>query len=144
HPETGPRGERLTRRRVGGEAGHQSGAGLRGGRDGQQSLLRTRWTRGTQVGAGPCRFAWTGAPGGDEHVAVALVRALLLSFVALEHLGFRVREMFLFKSPAGERISRTTPEFAGEAAPLAANRGLYNGFLAAGLFWSLLAPPPLG
>ena len=75
---------------------------------------------------------------------MALARDLLVAFIALEHLGFLVLEMFLFKSPAGQRIFRTTPEFAAEAAPLAANQGLYNGFLAAGLFWSLLAPPPLG
>jgi len=73
---------------------------------------------------------------------VTLLRDLLVAFVALEHLGFLVLEMFLFKSPAGRRIFRTTPEFAAQAAPLAANQGLYNGFLAAGLIWSLLAAPP--
>jgi len=71
---------------------------------------------------------------------VALLRNVLVAFVALEHLGFLVLEMFLFKSPAGRRVFRTTPEFAVQAAPLAANQGLYNGFLAAGLIWSLLAP----
>jgi len=76
-------------------------------------------------------------------VEVPLLRNLLVAFVALEHVGFLVLEMFLFKSPAGRRIFRTTPEFAAQAAPLAANQGLYNGFLAAGLFWSLLAPEPL-
>ena len=58
-------------------------------------------------------------------------------------MGFLVLEMFLFKSPAGRRIFRTTPDYAAQAAPLAANQGLYNGFLAAGLVWSLLAPEPL-
>ena len=72
-----------------------------------------------------------------------LVRTVLVAFVALEHLGFLVLEMFLFKSPAGRRIFRTTPEFAVQAAPLAANQGLYNGFLAAGLAWSLVAPEAL-
>ena len=72
-----------------------------------------------------------------------LLRTVLVAFVALEHLGFLVLEMFLFKSPAGRRIFRTTPEFAVQAAPLAANQGLYNGFLAAGLAWSLVAPEPL-
>ncbi len=72
-----------------------------------------------------------------------LLRNVLVAFVALEHVGFLVLEMFLFKSPAGRRVFRTTPEFAAQAAPLAANQGLYNGFLAAGLFWSLCAPEPL-
>ena len=71
---------------------------------------------------------------------MSLLRDVLVAFVALEHLGFLVLEMFLFKSPAGRRIFGTTPEFAAQAAPLAANQGLYNGFLAAGLVWCLLAP----
>jgi len=74
---------------------------------------------------------------------MALLRNVLVAIVALEHVGFLVLEMFLFKSPAGRRIFRTTPEFAAQAAPLAANQGLYNGFLAAGLTWSLVAPEPL-
>jgi putative membrane protein len=74
---------------------------------------------------------------------VPLLRNVLVVLVALEHVGFLVLEMFLFKSPAGRRIFRTTPEFAAQAAPLAANQGLYNGFLAAGLFWSLSAPEAL-
>jgi len=73
---------------------------------------------------------------------VSLLRDVLVAFVALEHLGFLVLEMFLFKSPAGRRIFGTTPEFAAQAAPLAANQGLYNGFLAAGLVWSLIAAEP--
>src|SRR5512144_669797 len=81
--------------------------------------------------------------GATSIAAVPLLRNVLVAFVALEHLGFLVLEMFLFKSPAGRRIFRTTPEFAAQAAPLAANQGLYNGFLAAGLVWSLLAPEPL-
>ena len=72
-----------------------------------------------------------------------LLRDVLVAFVALEHLGFLILEMFLFKSPAGRRIFRTTPEFAAQAAPLAANQGLYNGFLAAGLVWSLVAAEPM-
>ena len=78
-------------------------------------------------------------PGCDEHLPVPLLRNVLVAFVALEHLGFLVLEMFLFKSPAGRRIFRTTPEFAAQAAPLAANQGLYNGFLAAGLLWGLFS-----
>ncbi|MGZ6135352.1 MAG: DUF1304 family protein, partial [Myxococcaceae bacterium] len=48
-----------------------------------------------------------------------LLRNILVAFVALEHVGFLVLEMFLFKSPAGRRIFRTTPEYAAQAAPLA-------------------------
>jgi putative membrane protein len=72
-----------------------------------------------------------------------LARNVMVAVVALEHVGFLILEMFLFKRPAGRRIFRTTPEFAEQAAPLAANQGLYNGFLAAGLFWSLLAAEPM-
>jgi len=81
--------------------------------------------------------------GATSIATVTLLRNVLVAFVALEHLGFLVLEMFLFKSPAGRRIFRTTPEFAAQAAPLAANQGLYNGFLAAGLVWSLVAAEPL-
>ena len=70
-------------------------------------------------------------------------RNLAVAFVALQHVGFLVLEMFLWKGPTGRRIFRTTPEFAAQSAPLAANQGLYNGFLAAGLFWSLLAGEPM-
>jgi putative membrane protein len=51
---------------------------------------------------------------------------------------FLVLEMFLWTSPTGMRVFGTTPEFAANSAVLAANQGLYNGFLAAGLIWSLL------
>jgi putative membrane protein len=63
---------------------------------------------------------------------------VLIAIVALEHLLFLVLEMFLWTSPTGMRIFGTTPEFAMQSAALAANQGLYNGFLAAGLIWSLM------
>ena len=62
---------------------------------------------------------------------------VLVVFVALEHLGFLVLEMFLWDTPTGMRVFGLTPEFAEQSASLAANQGLYNGFLAAGLFWGL-------
>src|SRR5438105_4504899 len=46
--------------------------------------------------------------------------------------------MFLWRTPFGRRTFQTTPEFADASAVLAANQGLYNGFLAAGLLWALL------
>jgi putative membrane protein len=48
--------------------------------------------------------------------------------------------MFLWQTPFGRRTFGLTPEFAAQSAKLAANQGLYNGFLAAGLIWGLLAP----
>jgi putative membrane protein len=58
--------------------------------------------------------------------------------VALLHLLFLVLEMFLWNRPYGRRAFGLTREFAEQSAKLAANQGLYNGFLAAGLIWGLL------
>ena len=63
--------------------------------------------------------------------------AALVAFVAVEHLYILVLEMFLWTRPAGLRAFGLTPEFAEQTAVLAANQGLYNGFLAAGLIWGL-------
>ena len=68
---------------------------------------------------------------------MALLAKVLVALVALLHLYFLVLEMFLWTKPAGRRVFRTTPEFAQASATLAANQGLYNGFLAAGLLWGL-------
>ncbi len=62
--------------------------------------------------------------------------------VMLEHMWFLVLESFLWTRPLGLKTFRHTPEFARQSAALAANQGLYNGFLAAGLLWSLLHPEP--
>ena len=67
-----------------------------------------------------------------------LVASVLIALVAALHVYFLVLEMFLWTKPAGRRVFRTTPEFAQASASLAANQGLYNGFLAAGLVWGLL------
>lgn len=66
-----------------------------------------------------------------------LARSLVI-LVALLHLGFLALEMFLWTGPIGQRVFAMTPEFAAESAVLAANQGLYNGFLAAGLIWGAL------
>jgi putative membrane protein len=63
----------------------------------------------------------------------------LVGLVALLHVYFLVLEMFLWTTPTGRRVFRTTPEFAQASKVLAANQGLYNGFLAAGLAWGLAA-----
>jgi putative membrane protein len=62
--------------------------------------------------------------------------------VAIEHVYFLVLEMFLWTKPMGLRTFRQSAEKAQASAALAANQGLYNGFLAAGLVWGLLASPP--
>jgi putative membrane protein len=67
--------------------------------------------------------------------------SVLAAFVAVEHVAFFVLESFLFKTPLGLRIFKMTPAAAEASAVLAANQGVYNGFLAAGLVWGLLAPP---
>lgn len=62
---------------------------------------------------------------------------IAIGIVGLLHLYFLVLEMFLWTKPAGLRAFGQTPERAEASKVLAANQGLYNGFLAAGLFWSL-------
>lgn len=59
--------------------------------------------------------------------------------VAAIHVGILVLEMFYFDHPVGRNVFGTTPEESAIMAVLAANQGLYNGFLAAGLFWGVLA-----
>ncbi len=61
----------------------------------------------------------------------------LVAFIALLHVYILVLEMFLWEKPAGLRAFRNSPEKAALTRVLAANQGLYNGFLAAGLFWGL-------
>ena len=60
-------------------------------------------------------------------------------FVAAIHLYILVLEMFLWDTPRGRRAFGTTPEFAAASKVLAANQGLYNGFLAAGLAWAAIS-----
>lgn len=66
-----------------------------------------------------------------------LIAHVLIALVALLHIGFLVLEMFLWTTPKGRRVFGLTPEFARQSRSLAANQGLYNGFLAAGLLWGL-------
>ncbi len=65
--------------------------------------------------------------------------AALVAFIALEHVLFLVLEMFFWSTPTGIKVFGLTPEFAEQSSVLAANQGLYNGFLAAGLIWGLVA-----
>jgi putative membrane protein len=70
---------------------------------------------------------------------VQLIAAAAVALVAALHLYFLVLEMFLWTTPFGRRTFGTTAEFAASTKALAANQGLYNGFLAAGLVWGLVA-----
>lgn len=62
---------------------------------------------------------------------------ILTLFIALQHLGFLVLEMFYWDHPVGRKIFLQTPEQSASSKVLAANQGLYNGFLAAGLVFGL-------
>jgi len=66
------------------------------------------------------------------------VADVVVGLVAALHLYFLVLEMFFWTKPLGRRVFGLTPEFAQASKSLAANQGLYNGFLAAGLIWGLL------
>ncbi len=63
---------------------------------------------------------------------------IAIGIVAAEHIAILILEMFLWTTPLGTRTFGLTPEFAEASKVLAANQGLYNGFLAAGLCFSLL------
>ena len=67
-----------------------------------------------------------------------LLSLILIAIVAMEHVGFLVLEMFLWDGPAGRKVFRQSAEAAAASKALAANQGLYNGFLASGLVWSLI------
>lgn len=69
---------------------------------------------------------------------IELLSDLVVALVAIAHLGFLVLEMFLWEKPLGLKIFRQTAEQAATTSVLAANQGLYNGFLAAGLLWGLI------
>lgn len=67
-----------------------------------------------------------------------IVAGIVVGVIAALHLYFLVLEMFLWTKPTGRRIFGLDAEFAERSKGLAANQGLYNGFLAAGLIWGLL------
>jgi putative membrane protein len=71
-----------------------------------------------------------------------LITNLVVALVAVLHLYFLVLEMFLWTRPIGLKTFRNSPEKAADTAVLAANQGLYNGFLAAGLLWGLVQDVP--
>jgi putative membrane protein len=73
---------------------------------------------------------------------VGTIAKILVALVAIEHLYILYMEMFAWTTPRVRKTFGSTEEFAQATKVLAANQGLYNGFLAAGLLWSLLYPDP--
>lgn len=71
-----------------------------------------------------------------------MLATLLVALVAIIHLAILVLEMFLWEAPAGRRAFNLSADFARQTRVLAANQGLYNGFLAAGLAWGLWLGAP--
>ena len=72
---------------------------------------------------------------------MSLIASIVVALVALLHFYFLVLEMFLWDKPAGLKAFGQTPASAAATKVLAANQGLYNGFLAAGLLWGLWLGP---
>jgi putative membrane protein len=70
---------------------------------------------------------------------MATLANLMIAIIAILHLGFLVLEMFLWNHPIGRSTFKMTKEVSESSATLAANQGLYNGFLAAGLIWGLVS-----
>jgi putative membrane protein len=64
---------------------------------------------------------------------------IMIAVVAVLHVGFLLLEMFFWDHPFGRKRFGMTPEYSQASASLAANQGLYNGFLAAGLIWGLVS-----
>jgi putative membrane protein len=75
---------------------------------------------------------------------MATAATALIVLVAAIHVYIVVLEMFLWRTPRGMQAFGTDQAFADRSASLAANQGLYNGFLVAGLVWGLLAGDPVG
>ncbi|ALV31715.1 DUF1304 domain-containing protein [Streptomyces sp. NPDC101209] len=75
---------------------------------------------------------------------MATLADVLVALVAALHAYILVLEMFLWQKKPGKALHGFDPEMARATAPMAANQGLYNGFLAAGLVWGLIAADPTG
>ncbi|WP_440635874.1 DUF1304 domain-containing protein [Bradyrhizobium sp. PUT101] len=75
-------------------------------------------------------------------LTLILIANVLVALVAALHVFFLILEMFLWDRPLGLKVFRNSPEKAEITKVLAANQGLYNGFLAAGLVWGLVHGNP--
>ncbi len=74
---------------------------------------------------------------GVSKLLIQTLMIIAVSVVVLLHIYFLVLEMFLWDTPKGRKVFGLSEEFAKQSKALAANQGLYNGFLAAGLIWGL-------
>ena len=74
---------------------------------------------------------------------MTLVSILLVAFVAFQHVAFFVLETLLVKGPIGAKVFKLKPSEQAIVAPVLANQGVYNGFLAVGLVWGLVEPVPV-
>ncbi len=70
---------------------------------------------------------------------MSILTTIAISIVIVLHVLFLVLEMFLWNTPFGRKTFGLKEDYAKQSAPLAANQGLYNGFLAAGLLWGLIS-----
>jgi putative membrane protein len=86
---------------------------------------------------GGCDNRPSNAPAASSEHAMSLVANVLIVLIALLHLWFLILEMFLWTRPSGRRAFGLSEEFAEQSRALAANQGLYNGFLAVGLLWGV-------
>ena len=73
----------------------------------------------------------------NTQTPMALIATILTVFIGVLHVWFLVLEMFLWRKPLGMRTFKMDQQRADTTAVLAMNQGLYNGFLAAGLFWGV-------
>ncbi|BCE03077.1 DUF1304 domain-containing protein [Marinicellulosiphila megalodicopiae] len=71
---------------------------------------------------------------------MSIITLCLVGLVAVEHIYILIIEMFYWNKPYGRRMFGLKEGFANESKVLAANQGLYNGFLAVGLFWGMFHP----
>lgn len=74
---------------------------------------------------------------------MSIIQNAAVFLIAVLHVWIMYLEMALWTTPTGLKTFKIDAQFAQRSASLAKNQGLYNGFLAAGLFWSLLAADPL-
>ena len=70
---------------------------------------------------------------------MSILTTIAISIVIILHILFLILEMFLWNTPFGRKIFGLKEDYARQSAALAANQGLYNGFLAAGLLWGLFS-----
>lgn len=70
---------------------------------------------------------------------MTILANVLIGLVAVLHLGFLALEMFFWDHPFGRKTFKMSAEYSKASATLAANQGLYNGFLTAGLIWGLIS-----